>query len=95
MSIDATPRRRQCTEYMLLTDWAKKYGRGAYTELARESRVSFKTVLAKARDGERCSYEIAEKLSAATKLLKGSVGGEWCSIGELRFPERYKRKGAA
>lgn len=74
---------------MLLTDWAKKYGRGAYTELARESRVSFKTVLAKARDGGRCTYEIAEKFQAATKLLKHKTGGAWCSIDELRFPEKY------
>jgi hypothetical protein len=74
---------------MLLTEWARKYGRGAYTELARESRVSYKTVLAKARDGEACSYEIAERLQAATKLLKSKAGGAWSSIDELRFPDKH------
>jgi hypothetical protein len=70
---------------MLLTEWAKAFGRGAYTVLEEASGVSYKTVLAKARDGEACSYETAEKLCRATKALRRKVGG-WCSIDELRFP---------
>lgn len=69
---------------MTLTEWARKRGRGAYTELFRLSGVSYKTVLKKARDGEPCSYEVAERLSKATNGA--------CSIDELRFPERSRSK---
>lgn len=74
---------------MLLTEWAKMYGAGVYTDLERESRVSYKTVLRKARDGEKCVYEVAEKLSLATKRMKDRTGGKWVSIDELRFPEKH------
>lgn len=74
---------------MILTLWAKTYGRGAYQALCHETKLSYKTVLLRARDGHPSSYEQAERLSAATKRLKDKTGGLWSSIAEVRFPEKY------
>lgn len=63
---------------MQLTKYAEREGYGVYARLERDAKVSNHTVLKAARDGLAVSYEIAEKLSAAT-------GGE-CSIDEIRFP---------
>lgn len=80
---------------MLLTDWAKRRQkeldalpgkRGVYAELVCKTQLNQRTVAKAARDGIPVSYEVAEKLSAAT-------AGE-SSIDEIRFPERFQSKRA-
>lgn len=76
---------------MLLTEWARLWGHGAYSELHCESRVSRKTVLKAARDGLPVVAEVAEKLSDATKRLGAGPAGKcsFVSVAELRYPERF------
>lgn len=49
-----------------LVEWAREYGRGAYTELHRKSGVAYKLVLKAARDGHPMRLDIAERLHRAT-----------------------------
>lgn len=88
---------------MLLPEWCEAFGDGAITALFRESAksecdptgkgVSPKTI-SKAAKGKPVVYEVAEKLSAASKLLSDRTGGKWCTIDELRYPDRGAQKTA-
>lgn len=52
---------------MRLRAWIKRQGKGAISQLAAASGVSYTTVHAVARDKQRVKHvEIAEKISAAT-----------------------------
>ena len=50
-----------------LVDWARAYGRGAYTHLQNASGVAYRTVVKAARDGRPVRRQTAELLSRATR----------------------------
>lgn len=87
---------------MLLTEWTRNKGKGALRELELATKLNNRTVAKAARDGLAVSYEVAEKLSEATRPIDPKTGKPdpdlppACSIEEIRHPDRFaKRRRAA
>lgn len=72
---------------MRLAAWVKRKGKGAISQLAAASGVTYPTVHALAHDKQAAEYETAKKISAATD---GAVSiPELC---ELPPPARKRKR---
>jgi hypothetical protein len=83
---------------MLLSEWLDKDGRGALTRLHYASKVSYKTVWRASQGKAVRDYDVAERLSNATRPIDPKTGAPStrqapaCSIEEIRFPERFQKR---
>ncbi len=80
---------------MLLTDWAREKGRGAFSTLADSSGVTRKTIRRSARDGLAIkNIEVAQALSEATRPIPNdpASGEPAVSVLEICYPERFRKR---